>query len=123
MYLHGAGLGKGYAWCAAFVKWCLSACGVDTRQITAWAATTFNPHNVVYAQGKLLKECQHGDVLQLWDYRHGYVAHTGFIHQHITGDIYETVEGNVNLGGPNAWDGVYRLKRSIKSIYTVSRWL
>jgi hypothetical protein len=123
MYLHCCGLGKGYAWCSAFVKWCLTECGVDTRTITAWAATTYNYSKVVYARGRIVQQPQPGDVFQLWDYRYARVAHTGFYHSRVTDDIYESVEGNTNGGGSADGDGVYRRKRSLKATYALTRWL
>src|SRR4051812_42562682 len=75
MYLHTCRLGRGYAWCAAFVKWCYMQCGIDTAGITAWAATCINRHHIIYRSERFSAEPQAGDNITFWDYAHQRVAH------------------------------------------------
>jgi hypothetical protein len=123
MYLHSCGLGRGYAWCAAFVKWCLIQCGVDTRSITAWAASAENVAQPIYRSGRWYHTPIAGDVFTIWDYRYHRVAHTGFFHTRINESMYETVEGNTNEGGLSNGDGVYRRRRSYRATHSISRWI
>jgi hypothetical protein len=123
MYLHTCGLGRGYAWCAAFVKWCYMQCGIDTHGITAWAATCINWEHIVYRNQHLNTEPKAGDNITFWDYTHQRVAHTGLYHRRVNDTFYESVEGNTNEGGSSEGDGVYRKKRSFKATYIISRWV
>lgn len=121
-YLHTCGLGKGYAWCAAFVKWCYTQCGINTKGMTAWAATCINWNHIIYAQGKQSAEPQPGDNITFWDYCNKRVCHTGLYHRRVNDSFYESVEGNTNDGGSAEGDGVYKKKRSFKTTYIISRW-
>jgi hypothetical protein len=122
MYLRTCGLGRGYAWCAAFVKWCYIQCGIDHRSITAWAATCINRNHIIYTQGRYNAEPQPGDNITFWDYYYKRVCHTGLYHRRINDTFYESVEGNTNEGGSSEGDGVYKKKRSYKATYIISRW-
>ncbi len=125
MYLRTCGLGPGYAWCAAFVKWCYMQCGIDTRGITAWAASCICWQHVIMRSGTAthpddLPEA--GDNITFWDYGHQRVAHTGLYDHRINDAFYESVEGNTNEGGSAEGDGVYRKRRSYRATYVISRW-
>ena len=119
-YLKSTGLGKGYSWCAAFVKWVLNQCGVVTS-ITAWSPTAHNPNNIVYFHTELKKQPKPGDVFCLYSVSKKRIAHTGFFHR-LNGNIITTVEGNTNDGGSFNGDGVYMRKRPLKTIYSITRW-
>ncbi|MBS1684760.1 MAG: CHAP domain-containing protein [Bacteroidetes bacterium] len=121
-YLHTCGLGKGYAWCAAFVKWCYIQCGINTTGITAWAATCINRNHIIYSQGRFTSEPLPGDNITFWDYYNKRVAHTGLYHRRVNETFYESVEGNTNGAGSAEGDGVYLKKRSFKATYIISRW-
>ncbi|MBS1619638.1 MAG: CHAP domain-containing protein [Bacteroidetes bacterium] len=121
MYLRTCGLGPGYAWCAAFVKWCYTQCGIDTRGMTAWAASCICWQHVIM-RGGTGSEPQAGDNITFWDYAHQRVAHTGLYDHRINDSFYESVEGNTNEGGSAEGDGVYRKKRSYRATYIISRW-
>lgn len=119
-YLRITGLGKGYSWCAAFVKWCLAQCGVVTP-ITAWSPSAENRSNMVYKH-TMFQKPKSGDVFCLWSQSKGRIAHTGFFHKEVNESVYQTVEGNTSDGGSFNGDGVYMRKRSYKSTYSISRW-
>jgi len=124
-YLKVTGLGKGYSWCAAFVKWCLMQCGVVTS-ITAWSPTAENRNNIVWKRNGFAQQPKSGDVFCLWSVKKGRIAHTGFFHRDLNGVAYETVEGNA--ADPNSGKdsfngvGVFKRKRSYHSTYSISRW-
>lgn len=120
-YLKSVRLGKGYAWCAAFVKWCFDRCGIKTS-ITAWSPTAHNSKNIVYFHGRFEKEPIPGDVMCLWSQTKGRIAHTGFFDKRLNSSIFESVEGNTNGAGSFDGNGVYRKKRSFKSTYSITRW-
>lgn len=120
-YLKSTGLGKGYAWCAAFVHWCMEQCNIPNR-ITAWAASAFNPYNIVYNNNKWYQQLRAGDVFTLYSYVSMLTTHTGFCNRMINDRVVETVEGNTNNGGSAEGDGVYRRLRPVYSLHNISRW-
>lgn len=126
MYLKSVGLGKGYAWCAAFVKWCLKPFNVDGyTKITGAAASLNVTSKHVYFKRQYAAEILPGDVFTLWYARLGRIGHTGFTNgwsNRASGMIY-TVEGNTNGGGSRDGDGVYLRIRNVGSIYSINRWL
>ena len=125
LYLRTCGLGPGYAWCAAFVKWCYMQCSIDTRGMTAWAASCINTRHIVMRSGNAVRPGtapEAGDNITFWDYTHQRVAHTGLYDHRINDTFYESVEGNTNEGGSAEGDGVYRKRRSYRATYIISRW-
>jgi hypothetical protein len=121
-YLKSTGLGKGYSWCAAFVKWCFDQADVKTP-ITAWSPSAHNSRNVVYFKRSLLKPVQPADVFTIWYPRLNRIGHTGFVDGQVNSKIIQTVEGNTNYAGSREGDGVYRKKRSLNTIHSITRWL
>ena len=121
-YLRSTGLGKGYAWCAAFVKWNFDQGGVYTN-ITAWAPTAHNPVRLIWFQNKQTGNILPADVFTLWYASKKRIAHTGFVDEDSGNGFLETVEGNTNGGGSRDGDGVYKRKRLKKTLYSVSRWI
>lgn len=122
MYLRATGLGKGFSWCAAFVRWTFDSARVKTS-ITAWSPTAHNDKNIVWFQRVMKKEPLSGDVFTLWFASKKRIAHTGFVDRRINGSVVQTVEGNTNDAGSREGDGVYMKKRSINSLYSITRWI
>lgn len=120
-YLRSTGLGKGYAWCAAFVHWCLDQAKIPNT-INAYSPTAHNPKNIVWFKHRFEKDIQAGDVFTLWYAKLGRIAHTGFVDRRINSSIYESVEGNTNEAGSREGDGVYKKRRSFKATYSITRW-
>lgn len=125
-YLKSVGLGKGYAWCAAFVRWCYDQAKIKTT-INGAAASAHNRDNLVYYKSKLIKEPEAGDVFTLWYANLGRIGHTGFFHERLNQSVYESYEGNTGEGGAidvgtREGQGVYRKYRSFKATYSISRW-
>lgn len=122
-YLASVGLGKGYAWCAAFVRWCLDQANVNSS-ITAWSPTAHNKSDIVYYKQKWRRNAQSGDVFTLYYERLGRIGHTGFVNRTYNDDsMVETVEGNTNVQGSREGDGVYLKFRPIKTIYSITNWI
>lgn len=125
-YLKAVGLKKGYAWCAAYVRWCYDKAKIKTT-INGAAASAHNKDNLVYYKNKMLKEPEPGDAFTLWYTSLNRIGHTGFFHSKINSSVYETFEGNTGQGGAidvgtREGDGVYHKYRSFKATYSISRW-
>ncbi|MGV8136503.1 MAG: CHAP domain-containing protein [Mangrovibacterium sp.] len=119
-YLKSVGLGKGYAWCAAFVTWCHDSAGIDNPS-SAWSPDWFRSNVVYQSQKKTVVPftSQPGQVFGLYFETKRRVAHVGMI----TGEDrlhYTTIEGNTDGSGTREGDGVYRRIRTKKSIYVIS---
>jgi hypothetical protein len=124
-YLHSTGLGKGFAWCAAFVNWVYLETGVTKVAGSAWSPLWFQPDYVVYQPSKKIykKFPDTGDVFGIWLENKGRIAHVGFIHRWTDGNFVTTAEGNTNDAGSREGDGVYIKKRLKRQIYAVSNYI
>lgn len=123
MFLQSVGLGKGYAWCAAFVKYCMLEAGIKSAEkINGMALSCENKKNMVFQKGKHLKDAKAGDVFTLYYAKLGRIGHTGFFDKPVNSSLFETVEGNTNNQSSREGDGVYRRKRSYNSTFSISRW-
>lgn len=125
-YLKSVGLKKGYAWCAAFVKWCFDQAKIPTK-INGAAASAHNRDNLVWFNHKFIKDPQAGDCFTLWYTKLNRIGHTGFFHSKINSSVYDTYEGNTGEGGAidvgtREGDGVYHKYRSFNATYSISRW-
>lgn len=121
-YLKATGLGKGYSWCASFVRWTFDQAGVPTN-ITAYSPTAHNSISIIWFQDKQVDEVAPADVFTLWYLAKNRIAHTGFIDSDGGNGMVETVEGNTNGGGSRDGDGVYKRKRLKRSLYSITRWI
>jgi hypothetical protein len=121
MYLHAVGLGKGYAWCAAFVRWSYDQAGIKTN-INGAAASAFDKARAVYYRGKIIKEPEPGDAFTLFYAALCRIGHTGFYHSRLNKSVYQSVEGNTNDAGSREGDGVYKKYRSFNATYSICRW-
>jgi hypothetical protein len=120
-YLKSVGLGKGYAWCAAYVKWCMNEAKIKTP-INGAAASCLNKNNLVMFKHKFDQEAKTGDVFVLWYNSLNRIGHTGFYHKKVNATVFESVEGNTNEAGSREGDGVYKKYRSFNATYAISRW-
>lgn len=119
MYLQSVGLGKGYAWCGAFVHWALREC-LSPDQIRAFlprpSAYAWTP-NFVANEHYLTTTPQPGDLITLYYASKKRVGHVGFVENYTSGSKVITVEGNTNEAGSREGDGVYRKYRLKSQIY------
>lgn len=121
-YLASTGLDQGYAWCAAFINWCLESCGVDGPKKAAWSPSWFPDRKTAYQRGET--EFYHpsaGDVFGIYFSSKERIAHVGFIDKW-KAEYAITVEGNTNEAGSREGDGVYRKRRPHRTIYKVANW-
>lgn len=126
MYLKSTGLGKGYAWCAAFVNWTLLQNGIQTVSSPAWAPSWFTK-NVIYCPAKniYLETPETSDIFGIWFKNKSppRVAHVGFVYKWGNGNFVITVEGNTNEAGSREGDGVYMKRRIKRQIYIISDYI
>ncbi len=119
------GLGKGFPWCAAAVKYGLLNAGiVSAKQINGMALSCENKKSFVYKSRTWLRQLIHGDVFTIYYARLKRIGHTGFVDR-IANKEYGTVvtyEGNTNSGGSRDGDGFYVRIRQIASLHSISRW-
>jgi hypothetical protein len=121
-YLAAVNLSEGFAWCAAFVRWCFDQVGIKTS-ITAWSPTAHNASYVIYERGKWKRDMHSGDVFTLYYPKKKRIGHTGFVNRMTNSNTVETVEGNTNGEGSREGDGVYIKYRPIKTIHSITSWL
>ena len=120
-YLKSVGLGPGYYWCAAFVRWSFDSAKIKTT-ITAWSPTAENKKHFIYKNRILLEEPKPGDVVCFYYENLGRIGHTGFYDSRLNQSIYKSVEGNTSEGGSRNGDGIYIKYRSYKSTKSITRW-
>jgi hypothetical protein len=121
-YLRSVRMPKGQPWCAAFVCWCLSQCGIENPQ-NAYAPTLLRNRYLVYQRGIATNySFQPGDVFGLFYTNLNRIGHVGFIDSQ-NERFFITVEGNTNQAGSREGDGVYRKRRPKKTIYKISRYI
>lgn len=124
-YLKSTGLKGNYAWCAAFVNWCLRQCGVKTIN-DARAGKWFRLDKTIYERGKTnMSTPQPGDLCGfIWTGKQ--IQHIGFVHKWGENAIV-TVEGNTTGEGngisSREGDGVWRKRRLKRSVYIVADWI
>lgn len=112
-YLKSVGLGKGYAWCLAFVYWC-------TKQ----AALKLGLVNPLKATGGVLDEWQSGRGIHLSVPEQGCIFimhhpegyHTGIVTGVFADGSLHTIEGNTNSNGSREGTSVLRKTRLVKDM-------
>ncbi|MDM1378844.1 CHAP domain-containing protein [Myroides marinus] len=112
-YLNSVGLGEGYAWCMAFIYWCVQeVCndyGVQNLlQKTGGVLAQWNGSKVLRVD-----KPEKGDVF-IMDFGKG-LGHAGIIVD-VEGDVITTIEGNTNDEASREGYIVAEKKRKIKSI-------
>ncbi len=119
-YLKTCGIGKGNAWCAAFITWNYKINHVFAIK-SAWVPNWFPESKNIYVRGKYSRgPPQPGDPFGLWI--NNRIGHIGFVYKWDT-KIVTTIEGNTNEAGSREGDGVYIKRRLTKQIYAVSKWI
>ena len=113
IYLKSVGLGRGYAWCMAFIYWCTqrASAHVNTKNPLKKTGGVLDQYNSRPLLAK--KTPQPGDVFII-DFNNG-TGHAGFVEK-IVGNTLYTIEGNTNDSGGREGYKVARRKRDIKSI-------
>lgn len=111
-YLRSVGLGKGYAWCQAFVYWCYNQAAKELGVTNPLAKTAGVLNHWNTTKGKKVITPQTGDVF-IMDFGKG-LGHTGLVKE-VRGGMIITIEGNTNDANSREGDGVYERIRSISS--------
>lgn len=142
-YLAYVGLGKGHAWCAAFICWVYGKADIPNPK-TPWTPSLFPVNRRVWTKDQSIqprpksstnqqksaatrqksnsKTPQTGDIFGLYFPEKKRIAHAGFVDSWDENWVI-TVEGNTNADGHRDGDGVYRKRRLTKSIYYISRYI
>lgn len=114
-----------YAYCSAGVSWTFIQAGIRTT-ITGYSPSSVNFKNLVYANHRELKKPHFADVVSFYYPYLGRIGHTGFYDGDFNEAIVWTVEFNTS-GFSDIVDregeGVFKKKRSKKTITYISRWI
>jgi hypothetical protein len=115
-YLRSVGLGKGYAWCMAFVYWCVGKAAAEMNiknplvrtagVMVQWNSTTLRK------LPKTSRAIKAGDIF-IMEFGNG-KGHGGFVEK-VQGSIIHTIEGNTNEDGSREGYQVARRQRTITS--------
>lgn len=111
--------GAAYAWCGAFVSWCLNEAGFPLGRIDLLKGFVGCPYAVanIHKWGKEVwpKEAKPGDVV-FFDWQlDGKFDHTGILESHnADGKAFTSIEGNTAVGNDSNGGSVMRRERSYK---------
>lgn len=120
-YLAHVGLGKGYPWCAAFVSYHLSECGVKNPK-SAWSPAFASAADRVWQPRKAVRSPLPGDVFSIYYVQLKRPGHVGFVTS-TDGRYILTVEGNTSGPGSREGDGVYARKRELAKIHAITSYI
>ena len=113
-YLAHTDLGKGYAWCAAFVSWCYGKAGRDAPR-NAWSPALF-PNARCYTYQQISQGLvRPADLFGIYSQGLGRINHVGIVRK-LEDRYILTVEGNVA-------NRVLSKRRAMASVYAFSNWL
>ncbi|WP_394676135.1 CHAP domain-containing protein [uncultured Sphingobacterium sp.] len=113
-YLRYVGLGKGYAWCAAFVSWCYGRAGRPLPR-NAWSPALF-PKARRYTAAQIAQGgIRQADLFAIYSSSLGRINHVGLVRQQ-KGNWILTVEGN-------SANRVLSKRRPLATIYAFSNWM
>ncbi len=125
-YLKSIGLGPGYAWCMAFVYWCVNEAAMAAKMENPLVRTGGVMAQLNQVKGKTVKifkeinvnDLRPGDIF-IMSFSGG-LGHTGFI-ERVSGDTVFTIEGNTDQGGSREGVGVFQKRRKISLFKAVIR--
>lgn len=113
-YLAYTGLGKGHAWCAAFVSWCYGQAGLAAPR-NAWSPALFPMARRYTGQQLMQGYLRQADLFAIYNRSLGRIDHVGIVRK-VEGSWIVTVEGNVD-------NRVLSKRRRLATIYAFSNWL
>ncbi|WP_139420978.1 CHAP domain-containing protein [Chryseobacterium mulctrae] len=111
-YLKSVGLGKGYAWCMAFVYWSVKEASkqLNTETPLIKTAGVLRQWNEITPKMKVTKSPKSGDIF-IMDYGKGQ-GHTGFVVEVRADGSLKTIEGNTNdEGSREGYEVAYRIRK------------
>jgi hypothetical protein len=109
------------SWCAAFVSYHLSACGVANPR-SAWSPAFALAKDRVWTPRKALRDPLPADVFTLYYPHLGRVGHAGLVAGR-DGRYIRTLEGNTSGGGSRDGDGVYPRRRELSKVYAITNYI
>ena len=113
-YLAYTGLGKGHAWCAAFVSWCYGQAGLAAPR-NAWSPALFPLARRYTTQQIRQGTVRQADLFAIYSSSLQRINHVGIVRKK-EGNWILTVEGN-------SADQVLSKRRPLATIYAFSNWL
>ena len=113
-YLAYTGLGKGHAWCAAFVSWCYGQAGLAAPR-NAWSPALFPLARRYTAQQIGQGTVRQADLFAIYSSSLQRINHVGIVRKK-EGNWILTVEGNSAVQ-------VLSKRRPLATIYAFSNWL
>ncbi|WP_316813235.1 peptidoglycan-binding protein [Pedobacter heparinus] len=121
-YLAYVGFKTPQPWCAAFVSWCHAKAGYPQPR-TAWSPHLFPKERLVAAPAIHWDDKKmRGLVYGLYYPSLKRIGHCGLV-ESIRNDLIYGLEGNTNLAGSRAGDGVYRKVRHKRTISKYADWV
>lgn len=115
-YLRSVGLGKGYAWCMAFVYWCVNKAANELgvkNPLVKTAGVMYQWDNTALPKlPKTSRNIQAGDVFVM-EFGGGN-GHTGFVIE-VKNNVVYTIEGNTNDDGSREGYEVAKRQRPLSS--------
>jgi hypothetical protein len=112
-YLRSVGLGKGYAWCMAFVYWCAKNAAVKLNLQNPLKQTAGVMDEWHSGRGAHISAPLQGCIF-IMDFGGG-IGHTGIV-TGVFGDVLHTIEGNTNSNGSREGTSVLRKVRNTKNM-------
>ncbi len=113
-YLKSIQLGKGHAWCGAFLSWVYLKAGLPAPRI-GWTPDLF-PFR------RFTKSPLPGDMFGIYFPVLKRIAHAGMVEK-ISSDWVISLEGNTNVKGSREGDGVFRKRRHFRTISRFANWI
>lgn len=106
-FLRSVGLGKGYAWCAAFVSYCLKVSNASFTTVRSAVALRFNTNKSIPIASFLRRGmiAQPGSIMTMIN-GNGPYGHVYFIYQQVNKKFYG-IEGNTNGFKSREGNGCY----------------
>ncbi|MBD1431782.1 CHAP domain-containing protein [Sphingobacterium sp. DN00404] len=118
-YLAYTGLGKGHAWCAAFVSWCYGQAGFAEPR-NPWSPALF-PNARTYCRGgacadlKISTQVKPADIFGIYSRSAKRINHVGLVWR-MERNYILTVEGNVE-------NRVLSKRRHLSTVHALSNWI
>lgn len=118
-YLQYTDLGKGYAWCSAFVSWCYGQAGLPEPR-NPWSPALF-PNTRTYCRGgacrrpHMLAQINPADIFGIYGQGVRRINHVGLVKE-VQNNYLVTIEGNSN-------NRVESKRRHLSTIYALADWI
>lgn len=114
-YLASVGLGKGYAWCMAFVYWCAKQAAIKVGIENPLYQTGGVVACWQSSKGIKIKEPEQG--CQFFIIHPNGTGHTGIVTGVFPNGVLHTIEGNTNSNGSREGTTVLRKTRNVSDMY------